>query len=107
MAKTVAVQYIGGHDSVDMPTLGIQVERLGVIEVSADVAGHQASDWHPVTDADDADWPRMTAAEPGPDGEVVWLTQDPGSGLLAQPDNWLPVKANPAKPAAPVVTPEA
>jgi hypothetical protein len=102
MARTVAVQYVGGHDSVDMPTLGISVKRDAVIEVSADVAGHPAGEWHAPAEGDDPDWPRM------PDGEGGHLVQDPGSGLLAQPDNWLPVKANPAKStAAPVVTPEA
>jgi hypothetical protein len=101
MARTVAVQYVGGHDSVDMPTLGISVKRDGVIEVSADVAGHEAGQWHPVGEGDDPDWPTYL------DGETTY-TKDPGSGLLAQPDNWLPVKANPAKStAAPVVTPEA
>jgi hypothetical protein len=98
MARTVAVQYVGGHDSVDMPTLGISVKRDGVIEVSGDVAGHVAGDWHPLGESDDADWPRMQ--DVNPEGEAVWLTQDPGSGLLAQPDNWLPVKANPAKSTA-------
>lgn len=100
MARTVAVQYVGGHDSVDLPTLGISVKRGAVIDVSADVAGHQAGEWHPAVDADDPDWPRYV------DGETTFC-KDPGAGLLAQWESWLPVAANPAKSTAPVVTPEA
>lgn len=63
MARTVAVQYVGPFAEVDVPALGTSVARGVPVRVSAELAGS------------------------APDGD------DLGSGLLAQPSNWLPVAA--------------
>lgn len=58
----VAVRYVGPHDVVSLPVLGVDVPRGEVIKVTPAVAGRA----------------------PGGDDD------DLGEGLLAQPDNWVP-----------------
>ena len=83
MARIVEVQYVGPIDEVRLPTLGITVKRGGTVKVSAEVAGMAPGAWHVAGDADPLDWPRRL----GEDGVTV-ETYDPGSGLLAQTDNF-------------------
>jgi hypothetical protein len=80
MAKTVRVRYVGGFDQVSLPTVGGVVERGGVLEVSAAVAG-RAPGWRTRRSSDLHWWETRDT-----DGEVH--TFDPGEGLLAQPGNW-------------------
>lgn len=56
-----ALKYVGPHDEVEIPSLGVVVKRGDTVDVSAEAAGR------------------------APDGD------DLGEGLLAQPDNWQPV----------------
>ncbi len=105
MSSTVPVRYVGAIDRVDLPPYRAGIARESahgfkpgddVIDVPADVAGREPGEW-------------VKFGEPGlPESEVrsatdarhylqvdeqgQWWVHDPGEGLLAQPDNWQPVK---------------
>lgn len=64
--------YIGPFDEVEVPALGRNVKQGETVDAPAAIAGRA-----PSTIQDD-------------DGNDV---TDLGEGLLAQPDNWQPVKA--------------
>lgn len=83
-AGDVALQYHGPF-AVYIPSVGAEVEPLGVLEVPADVAGRVPGDWRPLAEDDPGDWPQRL----GEDGSTV-ETYDPGEGLLAQVDVWSP-----------------
>lgn len=65
------LKYVGPSEEVNVPSLGVNVKQGETIEVSAAVAG------------------RAYSEKRGKDGETV---VDLGEGLLAQHDNWQPVK---------------
>lgn len=71
MARTVAVQYVGPHEEVHVPSVGVDVARGAVISVSVEVAGMP------------------------PSGD------EPGSGLLAQSRNWQRAADATTEPPAP------
>lgn len=96
----VAVQYLGGSAEVYIPAAGLLAHR-GVngqpgdpLEVSEQVAGREPGDWHRperneaggVVEQVPEHWHRAVDAA----GEAI--VQDPGSGLLAQPDVWARAK---------------
>lgn len=94
----IPVVYCGPSDEVWLPEHEIAVSRAAETGVPDAVAGREPGPWRP------ADPQEIT---PGggwtPDGwplhlgdDGIWLTRDPGSGLLAQEGTW----ARPGTPEA-------
>lgn len=72
MSDTVPVQYVGPFDIVELAPTGQEVERGHIIDVPAAVAGRPPSEAQ------------------GVEGDADYVGADPGEGLLAQVDNWVP-----------------
>lgn len=99
-----ALKYIGPHDAVELRDLGVTVARGESFDCPDELAG-SGPFWR-TSREDDVD-------EDGVMRRFVTRVEDdllevlePGSGLLAQPDNWQVVKAVAKKAAARPLTDE-
>jgi hypothetical protein len=68
----VEIRYVGPHDVIEIAATGATCRRGGTVEVAAWIAGEPPSE------------------------------ESPGSGLLAQADNWQPVAASSTEADAPL-----
>lgn len=85
MPASVRVQYVGPHDAVEVVAVGVTARRGEVMELGGSVAGRVPGGWSPVESGGPVDDGRQyRRAGSG------WEARDPGAGLLAQEDVWVP-----------------
>ena len=101
MSKLVSIKYIGALSPIDVPLAGLRaVAASDVVEVPAEVAGRPIGDEQAVGTAGLVSAVDVLKLAPAHhftrlDEHAQWWSHDPGEGLLAQGDNWVP--APPAK----------
>lgn len=91
-----SVEYLGPMAEVYLPECGVMAARGVPAEVPDHIAGREPGEWRRALPGEVTPgggwtalgWPLHDTQTADEDGAPVWMTHDPGDGLLAQAGAW-------------------